>query len=48
MKFAAVEGLQICHPLVGTSLSALADDKYGYQKPDWYDKDKLNLFRRCP
>ena len=26
--------------------SAFADDKYGYQKRDWYDKDKFNLFRR--
>ena len=30
--------------ILALSLSALADDKYGYQKRDWIDKDKLNSY----
>ena len=30
--------------VLALSLSALADDKYGYQKRDWIDKDKLNSY----
>ena len=26
--------------------SALADDKLGYQKRDWFDKDKMNTYDR--
>ena len=32
--------------ILALSLSAFADDKYGYQKPDWYDKDKVNTYDR--
>jgi len=28
------------------SLTSLADDKYGYQKRDWIDKDKINIHDR--
>jgi len=28
------------------SLSSIADDKYGYQKRDWIDKDKVNIHDR--
>ena len=29
--------------ILAISLSVLADDKYGYQKRDWIDKDKINI-----
>ena len=32
--------------ILALSLSALADDKYGYQKRDWIDKDKINIHDR--
>ena len=32
--------------ILALSVSAFADDKYGYQKPDWYDKDKVNTYDR--
>ena len=32
--------------ILALSLSALADDKYGYQKRDWIDKDKINTYDR--
>ena len=28
------------------SYTGLADDKYGYQKRDWLDKDKINTYYR--
>ena len=30
--------------ILALSLSVLADDKYGYQKRDWIDKDRLNSY----
>ena len=32
--------------ILAISLSVLADDKYGYQKRDWIDKDKINIHDR--
>ena len=32
--------------ILALSLSVLADDKYGYQKRDWIDKDKINIHDR--
>ena len=32
--------------VLALSFSALADDKFGYQKRDWYDKDKVNTYDR--
>ena len=32
--------------ILALSLTSLADDKYGYQKRDWIDKDKINIHDR--
>jgi len=35
----------VCTLAIGAlAISAWADDKLGYQKRDWYDKDKLNTY----